>query len=166
MPLNYYTPHKSINARDPASKPVLLDGAAEGHVLVKNTNKALPLKSPKLLSIFGYDAIAPQTMNVGGPGEFLPAYGFGFEGIFDYVPFISTGPSPETSLNGTLLMGGRNFPSLLSYLSDLTLNRWKWSQRTSIHVRTIRCHQGASLRRWHQPLLGLLFPKPSCRHGK
>lgn len=36
-------PHKKVNARDPAAKGTLLDAAVEGHVLVKNVNKTLPL---------------------------------------------------------------------------------------------------------------------------
>ncbi|KAJ5595657.1 hypothetical protein N7450_002115 [Penicillium hetheringtonii] len=38
--------------------------AVEGHVLVKNTNNALPLKSPKLISVFGYDAAPPDFLEV------------------------------------------------------------------------------------------------------
>ncbi|KAI0532202.1 glycoside hydrolase superfamily [Xylaria digitata] len=49
-------PHKSIDARDPAYDDVLLQGATEGHVLVKNVNNALPLKKPKMLGIYGYSA--------------------------------------------------------------------------------------------------------------
>ncbi|KAJ4422595.1 glycoside hydrolase 3 [Gnomoniopsis sp. IMI 355080] len=57
-------PHKLINARSPDSIPVLLEGAIAGHVLVKNLNGALPLRKPKMLSIFGYDAQAPSTKNI------------------------------------------------------------------------------------------------------
>jgi beta-glucosidase len=49
--------HASIDARDPASQATLFQSAVEGHVLVKNTNQALPLRSPKVLSLFGYDAV-------------------------------------------------------------------------------------------------------------
>ncbi|KAF2972269.1 hypothetical protein GQX73_g1249 [Xylaria multiplex] len=49
-------PHKSIDARDPAYDDVLLQGAIEGHVLVKNVNNALPLKKPKMLGVYGYSA--------------------------------------------------------------------------------------------------------------
>ncbi|KUI72301.1 Beta-glucosidase cel3A [Cytospora mali] len=57
-------PHKLIEARSPDAKPVLLEGAIAGHVLVKNVNKTLPLGKPTMLSIFGYDAEAPPTKNV------------------------------------------------------------------------------------------------------
>jgi len=52
-------PHTIVDAKDPVAKSTLFQGAVEGHVLVKNTNNALPLKSPKLLSIFGYSARSP-----------------------------------------------------------------------------------------------------------
>jgi beta-glucosidase len=54
--------HKRIEAKNPASKPILFDGAVEGHILVKNVNGALPLKSPRLLSVYGYDAKTPEVV--------------------------------------------------------------------------------------------------------
>jgi hypothetical protein len=44
-------------ARDPASKPTLLQSAVEGHVLVKNTNHTLTLRKPKFYSVFSYDGV-------------------------------------------------------------------------------------------------------------
>jgi beta-glucosidase len=114
MPLDYTAPHTPIYARDPASQPILLDGAIEGHVLVKNVNKTLPLKSPKLLSIFGYDAVAPPALDIGSPSNPLSVFAFGYEPeLTDYVPFVSTGPSPAIAPNGTLISGGK-----LSYSSN------------------------------------------------
>ena len=108
MPLDYTAPHTPIYARDPASKPILLDGAMEGHVLVKNINSSLPLKSPKLLSIFGYDAVAPPALDIGAASNPLSVFAFGYEPeLSGYVPFISTGPSPPTAPNGTLISGGK-----------------------------------------------------------
>ncbi|KAJ9633809.1 hypothetical protein H2199_009222 [Coniosporium tulheliwenetii] len=49
---NLLLPHRIVDARDPSARPIVLQGAIEGRVLVKNTNNALPLKSPKLLSIY------------------------------------------------------------------------------------------------------------------
>ena len=71
MPSIFYTPHPPVYARDPSSKQFLIDGALEGHVLVKNVNNALPLKKPKLLSVYGYDAPSPLEMNVGGLNDFI-----------------------------------------------------------------------------------------------
>lgn len=66
MPADFSVAYTPVNARDPASKPILLQGALEAHVLVKNSG-ILPLKQPKMLSIFGYDAISPP-----GNGKFFP----------------------------------------------------------------------------------------------
>lgn len=54
MAYDYNSPHTRVNAKTPASRQTLFDGAVEGQVLLKNTNGALPLKSPQMLSLFGY----------------------------------------------------------------------------------------------------------------
>lgn len=54
--------HRYIEAKNPASKPILFNGAVEGHVLVKNEGNVLPLKSPRLLSVYGYDAKTPDVV--------------------------------------------------------------------------------------------------------
>ncbi|KAH8131339.1 hypothetical protein ACSS6W_003231 [Trichoderma asperelloides] len=63
MPSNVLDPHEIVDGRDPAAAPVLLNGAIEGHVLVKNTKNTLPLKSPRMLSLFGYSAKTPDDFN-------------------------------------------------------------------------------------------------------
>lgn len=73
MPISLVEPHKFVDARDPAAQDTWLQAAIEGHVLVKNTDNALPLKKPKVLSLFGYDGPAP-TVNSAEPVEGL---GFG-----------------------------------------------------------------------------------------
>ena len=56
-----WDPHPVVDARNASSKPTLWDGAVEGHVLVKNTDNALPFKSNmKLVSLFGYSHKAPD----------------------------------------------------------------------------------------------------------
>ena len=107
MPLDYTAPHTPINARDPASKSVLLDGALEGHVLVKNSNNSLPLRSPKLLSVFGYDAVSPRGMDIASPTDYLAAFTYGYESQLDYNALISGGSSPAFAPNGTLFVGGK-----------------------------------------------------------
>jgi beta-glucosidase len=62
MPTDVTAAHQRVIGKSPSSKPILLQGAIEGHVLVKNTNNALPLKSPKLVSVFGYDAHGPDFL--------------------------------------------------------------------------------------------------------
>lgn len=106
MPFSFDVPHTPVNARDPASKPILLQGAIEGHVLVKNINKTLPLKKPQLLSIFGYDAIAPSQMNVPDTGEFLGPWVFGWDS--QPVGNSWVDPLPLIAINGTLISGGKD----------------------------------------------------------
>lgn len=59
MPANFNEARETIDARDPKARQILLDGAIEGHVLVKNTKNTLPLKSPQRLSLYGYSAESP-----------------------------------------------------------------------------------------------------------
>ncbi|KAM3506336.1 hypothetical protein MY11210_007591 [Beauveria gryllotalpidicola] len=66
MPKDVTKPHEIVDSRDPAAKPVLLDGAVEGHVLVKNTKDTLPLAKPQLISVFGYSAKTPDFFAPGG----------------------------------------------------------------------------------------------------
>jgi beta-glucosidase len=120
MPANLLAPHELVDARDPESDKALLQGAIEGHVLVKNTNNALPLKKPKVLSVFGYDAAAPARNTP--TGGLFNRWGFGMEntltvpvlGFFNstYLGrlFLSNepygAPVPGASYNGTLITGG------------------------------------------------------------
>lgn len=106
MPLDYTAPHTPIYARDPASKSVLLDGALEGHVLVKNVNKSLPLKSPKLLSIFGYDAVAPPDLDIARPSNPLAPFTYGYESQLNFDPYVDITDIPSIAPNGTLIVGG------------------------------------------------------------
>lgn len=63
---------------------------AAGHVLVKNINNALPLKAPRFVSIFGYDAEVKAN-----PWTNPARYGGGYEVNFGWETF-----------NGTLITGG------------------------------------------------------------
>jgi beta-glucosidase len=116
MPLDYTVPHKVIYARDPASQPILLNGAIEGHVLVKNVNKTLPLKKPKLISVFGYDAVAPSSVDI----QFSPGYSIGFLSRPDFVftdvirKYLSPG---QIAPNGTLFTGGGSGANAPAYIS-------------------------------------------------
>ena len=78
MPTQLLEPHPIINARNKKSKSTILQGAIEGHVLVKNTNNALPLKNPQLLALYGYDALAPtQYAPQPGPADLWVVGEFG-----------------------------------------------------------------------------------------
>lgn len=63
---------------------------AAGTVLVKNVNHTLPLKKPRFLCIYGYDAILKA-----GPWENPDRFGGGYEVNFGW-----------NTLNGTLISGG------------------------------------------------------------
>lgn len=118
MPTLFYKPHPPVYARDPASKEFLLDGALEGHVLVKNVNNALPLKAPKLVSVYGYDAPSPSEMNVGGPTDLLGGtWVYGYESGLGYIPFISSTAPPQIAPNGTIIIGGGSGANAPAYIS-------------------------------------------------
>jgi beta-glucosidase len=70
MPSSLTAPHTVVNAKTTAAAQPLLNGAIEGHVLVKNTNKALPLKKPQLISVFGYDAAVEYAWDAGRGAAF------------------------------------------------------------------------------------------------
>lgn len=75
MPSDVNAPHQKVIGKSPDSKDILLQGAIEGHVLLKNTNNALPLKTPQLVSVFGYDAQGPDSLGVSlGFGNGSPAH--------------------------------------------------------------------------------------------
>jgi beta-glucosidase len=105
-----------VYARDPSSQPILLYGAIEGHVLVKNVNNALPLSKPKLISVFGYDAPAPPAMDIGGPGQGFGGFGSGYEPQLEEPPFAP--PAPAIALNGTIVSGGGSGANAPAYISS------------------------------------------------
>ncbi|PYH72799.1 beta-glucosidase [Aspergillus vadensis CBS 113365] len=130
MPISLLEPHVPVDARDPASKATILQEAIEGHVLVKNTDNALPLKEPKFLSLFGYDAIAAQrnTMDdlswsfwtMGLDNTLSYPNGTAVDpSHLKYMFLSSTNPSengPGVSLNGTMISGGGSGSSTPSYI--------------------------------------------------
>lgn len=110
MPADLTAPHDIVDGRDPAYRSVIYQGAVEGHVLVKNKNNALPLKAPRLLSLFGYSAKAPDTEDIGsGFGSWgLGAESFNVELLIAGFTGQSAGssPSPAIAINGTIVSGG------------------------------------------------------------
>lgn len=110
MPFNLASPHAAVNAKDPSSKQVLMDLAIEGHVLVKNTNNALPLKSPQLVSVFGYDARAPGQNDIGSL----------WDGGQESSGNPSTNPFDLGGLiaaNGTIVSGGGSGANSPAYIN-------------------------------------------------
>ncbi|KAK7994089.1 GTP binding protein [Apiospora arundinis] len=115
MPPNLAAPHERVIGRSAEGKPVLLQGAIESHVLLKNVDNALPLKDPKQLSIFGYSSRgfdrytpgAPSWNDGGsalGPGDQIRN---GFETVHSQI-----------ASNGTLLSGGGSGGTQPAYLSS------------------------------------------------
>ena len=121
MPANLLGPHTIVDARNLSSRANVLQTAIEGHVLVKNINNALPLKSPKLLGVFGYDAKTP-TVNSPSAGLSGWALGFlssnvqsvlcGFSPIFKNCP-----PFEPIASNGTYVTGGGSGATTPGYIS-------------------------------------------------
>lgn len=111
---NLTLPHEPLDARVPASKPILLAGAIAGHVLVKN-NGSLPFRGkPRMLSVYGYDATVPRTKNTDAVfqlGYFsspeMAQAVLGTEQHFD-----------QAAKGGTIVTGGRAGANAPSYISD------------------------------------------------
>ncbi|RMZ74822.1 hypothetical protein DV737_g5701, partial [Chaetothyriales sp. CBS 132003] len=122
MPASLVEPHKAVNARNPAAKPYLLQGAIEGHVLVKNVNSALPLRSPKLLSLYGYSATSAPNNNPPSAGA-LGAWPYGAgayanpEAIICGLTSTTCGSAPDIAFNGTLVSGGGSGAITPPYIS-------------------------------------------------
>lgn len=111
MPKSLEEPHDVVDARDPEASQTLFNSAVEGHVLVKN-NDTLPLESlqPKLISIFGYSAQSPNSLNptLGEQGSF--GWQFGAQSITAeevYSGFTGIAWNFSTiAMNGTMIHGG------------------------------------------------------------
>jgi beta-glucosidase len=127
MPANLSAPHEIVDARDKCAKPVLFDGAVEGHVLVKNSNNALPLDGSKmkLISLFGYSARAPNTNNYANPvgREMFNSWSIGVQsanrtevnmGWFGNLNLTYSAIAP----NGTIVSGGGSGATAQSLFSS------------------------------------------------
>ncbi|CAN8106191.1 unnamed protein product [Discula destructiva] len=118
-------PHPAVDVRNASFKQTLLDGAIEGHVLVKNTNKALPFNKPKLLSIFGYSATQPGQHNIGTwtfGGEPFPDPNSGIQAFLGNLSY----DFPQIAAGGTLFSGsgsGANTAALGNAPMDALLQR-------------------------------------------
>lgn len=112
MPSDVNQPHQKVIGRSPDSKDTLLQAAIEGHVLVKNTNNALPLKSPSLVSVFGYDVQGPDHLEVS-------------------LDWVSGAPAIQ---NSTLYVGGGSGANSAAYVDSpiAALQRQAYEDGTSI----------------------------------
>ncbi|GAP88290.1 putative beta-glucosidase M [Rosellinia necatrix] len=106
MPADLTKPHQKIIAKSSTSKEVLMQSAIESHVLLKNENGALPLKSPSLISLFGYSA------------KSFDAYTPGSTGWNGGSQPISTDRSLQIAPNGLMLSGGGSGGNQPAYVSS------------------------------------------------
>ena len=114
---NLTLPHEAIDARVPESKPILLEGAIAGHVLVKNENHALPFKGPrKMLSIYGYDATVPVTKNT----DILFQLGYTSQPELGQAVLGTEGVEfDQAAKGGTIVTGGRAGANAPAYIDDV-----------------------------------------------
>ncbi|RAL13127.1 beta-glucosidase [Aspergillus homomorphus CBS 101889] len=130
IPVSLLEPHELVDARDPASKENIFQSAVEGHVLVKNTNGALPLSKPRFLSLFGYDAIAASQNTMDDLSWAMWSMGWANTqtypngsavdpSMFMSMFLASADPSatgPGVALNGTMISGGGSGASTPAYI--------------------------------------------------
>lgn len=115
MPSNLGAPHQRVIGTSSSSKDVLLQGAIESHVLVKNDG-VLPLKSPQLISLFGYSAKTPDAYTVGITGVNGGQWALSTEEISE----LSTDPdaSDQIASEGILISGGGSGANQPAYVSS------------------------------------------------
>ncbi|KAG6248529.1 hypothetical protein E4U49_008415 [Claviceps purpurea] len=101
MPKPVTGSHLVVEGRDPADRRTILQGAIEGHVLVKNERNTLPLRNPKTVSIFGYSA---NTAPKWSAAEDTPPGSWSM----GLAPVLGVDISKTTVIgpNGTLYSGG------------------------------------------------------------
>lgn len=109
-----------VSAINPLSRDNIFQGAAEGIVLVKNYNNTLPLKKPKMLTLYGYDAHIPVTNTPGGPYN---KYTLGFQSVNVTDAemqglMIGVGDLPGAARLGTLLSGGGSASVVPAYMTS------------------------------------------------
>lgn len=120
LPVDTSQPHEVISAISPEARATIFQGAVEGIVLVKNHNNTLPLKQPKILSLFGYDAQAPRKNTPEGPNT---KYSLGFQSVNVTDEemqglFLGIGELPGAARLGTLVSGGGSPSIVPAYISS------------------------------------------------
>ncbi|KAK3365825.1 beta-glucosidase [Lasiosphaeria ovina] len=99
-------PHAIVDARNSTFRSTLLDGAIEGHVLVKNIRGALPLKTPRMLSLFGYSAKNPDHNSPSAIAWKFGAESFSVSDLLAGFMGPGTVGTVTVGINGTLYSGG------------------------------------------------------------
>lgn len=122
LPANMLFEHQSqtVSGMLASSKSTIFQGAVEGHVLVKNVNNTLPLNSPRILSLYGYDGPAPtRAYPRGGASKYM----FGYESVdvaedFVYGFYLQKQMIlPQAAMNGTIVSGGGSSAVTPPYIS-------------------------------------------------
>ena len=122
MPASLNAPHEIVDARNPAARPGLMQAAVEGHVLVKNFNNTLPLQKPRLLTVYGYDAVNPK-FNIPTPGLSSWAIGLAASDVNSVLCGFGTNLFPPCTpflgyaQNGTIVTGGGSGATSPAYIS-------------------------------------------------
>lgn len=126
LPQDLLRSHNYTDVKDPASRPSLLQQAIEGHVLVKNINRALPLNKPAVISIFGHDAVATDTYMPGNQdidGQSYSLFPTRWNSInlqqqqmADIASNVPLTNPPQTA-SGTLIVGGGSGSNTPPYVS-------------------------------------------------
>ncbi|RCI12872.1 hypothetical protein L249_1082 [Ophiocordyceps polyrhachis-furcata BCC 54312] len=109
MPANVVKPHLLVEGREEGALPILLEGAIEGHVLVKNSKRTLPLKRPRMLSVFGYSAKSADDWGPSHDFIQLNTWMFGLSPLDPASRLASILPTAKRSpiaRMGTLIGGG------------------------------------------------------------
>ncbi|ROW12173.1 hypothetical protein VMCG_00322 [Cytospora schulzeri] len=94
--------HFAVNAQRWDHAGLIHEIGAAGTVLLKNVDNTLPLKNPKFLNIYGYDATTKAV-----PWENPSRFGGGYEVNFGW-----------NTLNGTLITGGGSGSNSPPYVYD------------------------------------------------
>lgn len=114
---NLSLPHEQVDARDPKSRPVILEGAVAGHVLLKNEKKTLPFaENPAMLSVFGYDATVPRTKNTD------TLFNLGYTSSPEMAQAVLGTPAhfDQAARGGTIVTGGRAGANGPAYMLDVS----------------------------------------------
>lgn len=104
-------PHQAVIGSEAAYRQAVFQSAVESHVLVKNVKNSLPLKEPKLISLFGYAAKAPDQQNVGTPGWNLGSQSVNCADRF----FGCNGTKSQIGPNGMIYSGGGSGGNMPAY---------------------------------------------------
>ncbi|KAI3397391.1 hypothetical protein diail_10841 [Diaporthe ilicicola] len=116
IPADLSQPHTRVIGWNASFNDTLYRGALEGHVLLKNEG-ALPLKSPELISVFGYSAKTPDEYNIDvfgfNGGAYPLAAGVDYTGTGTFISEIT-----GIAQNGTIISGGGSGASQPPWISS------------------------------------------------